>query len=131
MLNELLDLLEMFEFVTDELQSNKVNISRVYPAIAYLKNNILKEDEEFKYSNEIRKEMLASLKGRFDKLIEHEVFLISTLLDPHFGFSYFKDKHQDVVKARVLAILKRERAIKQVILKLSECYVMITVLTNY
>lgn len=37
MLSELKDLLEMFEFVTDELQSNKINISRVYPAVAMLK----------------------------------------------------------------------------------------------
>jgi hypothetical protein len=33
MLSELKQLLEMFEFVTDELQSNRINISRVYPCI--------------------------------------------------------------------------------------------------
>ena len=35
MLCELQAVLEMFEFVTDEFQSNKINISRVYPCIEY------------------------------------------------------------------------------------------------
>ncbi len=40
MLSELKQLLEMFEFVTDELQSNRINISRVYSCIQYLLNNL-------------------------------------------------------------------------------------------
>ena len=32
---------DMFEFVTDEFQSNRINISRVHPAIKYLKENLL------------------------------------------------------------------------------------------
>ena len=39
MLEELKEVLEMFEFVTDELQSNKINISRVYPCVMYLRKN--------------------------------------------------------------------------------------------
>ena len=41
LLLELVDILESFEFVTDELQSNRVNISRVYPCITYLKKNYM------------------------------------------------------------------------------------------
>jgi hypothetical protein len=42
MLTELRDVLEMFEFVTDEF---RINISRVYPAVKYLKKNLLAKDE--------------------------------------------------------------------------------------
>jgi hypothetical protein len=52
MLEELKDVLEMFEFVTDEFQSNRVNISRVYPAVKYLRENLLAKDsndEPFNY----------------------------------------------------------------------------------
>jgi hypothetical protein len=36
MLNELQIVLEWFEFVTDELQSNKINISRVLPCYEFI-----------------------------------------------------------------------------------------------
>lgn len=61
--------------------------------------------------------MLQSLNSRFDKLIVQEVFMLSTFLDPNIGINYFEEKHQDVVTARVLAILKREQASKQVKIK--------------
>ena len=79
-----------------------------------LKEKIKEKDKEYKYTNDLRQSMLISLSSRFDKLIEEEVFMMSTLLDPNFGMNYFKDEHQDTVKARVLAILKRECASKQV-----------------
>ena len=40
MLTELKIVLEWFEFVTDELQSNKINISRVLPCVEFLKKKI-------------------------------------------------------------------------------------------
>ena len=40
MLTELKQLLEMFGWVTDELQSNKVSISRVYPCISYSRKGL-------------------------------------------------------------------------------------------
>ena len=51
--------------------------------------------------------MLDSLNKRFNILIDEDVFIISTVLDPNFGLKYFEIKKQDVVKARVLAMLKR------------------------
>ena len=35
MLEELIRILEAFEFFTDELQSNSINISRVYPGVIF------------------------------------------------------------------------------------------------
>ena len=39
-LEELKEVLEMFEFVTDEFQSNRINISRIYPAVMYLRESL-------------------------------------------------------------------------------------------
>jgi len=41
MLEELKEILEAFEFITDELQSNLVNISRVYPGITFFKRKVV------------------------------------------------------------------------------------------
>ena len=60
MLNELKDLLEIFEWVTDELQSNDVSISRVYPCVNYLRKCLTK-DCTFEYTKEMRKDLLCSL----------------------------------------------------------------------
>ena len=43
MLEELKVVLEMFEFVTNELQGNVVSISRVYPCFIYLHTNLLSD----------------------------------------------------------------------------------------
>jgi hypothetical protein len=72
MLEELKDVLEMFEFVTDEFQSNRVNISRVYPAVKYLRENLLAKDSNdepivYKYSTNLRKDLLSSLNKRLIK----------------------------------------------------------------
>ena len=115
-LQELKDLLEMFEFVTDELQSNRINISRVYPAITFLSNKLEEDDEnKFEYTRTIRKEMLLSLNKRFKDLIKEDVFIVSTFLDPNFGLNYFETDKQEGVKARLLSLLKRDLAVNQVI----------------
>jgi hypothetical protein len=43
MLEELNDVLEMFEFATDELQTNKISISRLFPFLNYLKQALSRE----------------------------------------------------------------------------------------
>ncbi len=43
MLEELKDVLEMFEFATDELQTNEVSISRLFPCLNYLKQALSRE----------------------------------------------------------------------------------------
>jgi hypothetical protein len=59
MLSDLKQLLEMFEFVTDELQSNRINISRVYPCIQYLLNNLKAKDE---FGNDVVYEYTGALR---------------------------------------------------------------------
>jgi hypothetical protein len=61
MLEEIKYILEAFEFFTDELQGNRVNISRVYPGVIFLKEK-LKPDGAF-YTKNLRKNLLESLKG--------------------------------------------------------------------
>jgi dihydropteroate synthase len=112
MLEELKEILEAFEFITDELQSNLVNISRVYPGITFLKEKLSINNSV--YTNDLREALLASLTKRFEKLLDDDLIVFSTLLDPNFGLDYFETDKQDVVKARLLQKLKRQQLQNQV-----------------
>jgi len=105
---ELKQLLEMFEFVTNELQSNKISISRVYPCVRFLQNNLLKNIETYPHTAELRKNYCASLMKRFGALIERDVFLVSTFLDPNFGLHAFEPDKKFEVK-KLIKILVREQ----------------------
>ena len=48
LLEELVDLLEPFEWATDEFQSNEVSISRVFPTIKYLNEFLTERTHEVK-----------------------------------------------------------------------------------
>ena len=73
-LEELVVVLEWFEWVTDEFQSNKVSISKVYPCVEVLRNH-LKVDSNFKHVSEFCEALLASLDKRFGTLVKNEVTL--------------------------------------------------------
>ncbi len=105
---ELKQLFEMFEFVTNELQSNKISISRVYPCVRFLQNNLLKNIETYPHTAELRKNYCASLMKRFGALIERDVFLASTFLDPNFGLHAFEPDKKFEVK-KLIKILVREQ----------------------
>ena len=124
MLEELKTLLEMFEFVTDELQSNRINISRVYPCIQYLRRNLKEKDENghfvvYEYSGSLRDDLLESLNIRFGNLIKEEIFLISTFLDPNFGITYLELEDQQTVKAKIIAMIRREDAKQDAVMNIS------------
>ena len=85
MLNELKQVLELFEWVTDEFQANDVTISRVYPCVISLRSKLLDSSVEFIHTQEIRTELLASLNKRFANIINQDICQVSTFLDPHFG----------------------------------------------
>ncbi len=91
MLNEVKVILELFEFVTDEFQTNGISISRVYPAIKMLQAKLGENLDDYVYTKYVRKELLTSLNTRFSSLVENDVFLISTFLDPFFGPSVFDE----------------------------------------
>ena len=97
MLSELRNLLVSFEFVTNELQTNEISISRVFPCYLFLKErleattykvlgNNVETTYNYVHTVSIKKALAASLEKRFASLIENnDVFIISTLLDPNFG----------------------------------------------
>jgi len=125
MLSELKQLLEMFEFVTDELQSNRINISRVYPCIQYLLNNLKAKDEfgndvVYEYTGALRGGLEESLKKRFGVLIKDDLFIISTLLDPNFGLSYLEVENQQRARSKLISMIRREEAKQLVISSNSE-----------
>ena len=115
MLIELTSVLEMFEFVTEEFQSNKINISRVYPSVMYLRNCLLEKDDKdqevvYKYTHDLRKDLVNKLNQRFGDIIKQDVVLISTFLDPNFGLSYFETETQTLVIAKITALIKKSAA---------------------
>ena len=107
MLEELRDLLQMFEFVTDEIQTNDVSISRVYPCINYLRKG-LENLGPFKYTTKLRVDLLESLNRRFLNIEDNEVFVFSTILDPSFGLKSFDNDMKVKVKSKITCTLKLE-----------------------
>ncbi len=65
-------MLEWFELVTDEFQSNRVSISRVYPCVMFLRNRLL-ETDDLNYTKVLCDNLLHSLEIRFGSLILKEV----------------------------------------------------------
>ena len=107
MLEELTEMLQMFEFVTDEFQSNKVSISKVYPCIYFLRKSLSKH-HEYKHTSKLRYDLLNSINTRFKDLEDNEVDLVSTFLDPSFGLDAFDEKMKVIVKSKIASILKPE-----------------------
>ncbi len=101
MLEELADVLTHFEWLTDNLQTNEVSISRVYPCIVSLRIKLNKEIDCMKYTKNLRKDLIASLDKRFGNLIENDLFLISTYLDPFFGPKSFPLDKRNHIKLRL------------------------------
>ena len=80
MLAELVQLLEAFEWVTNELQGDTVTISKVYPCIEYLLNELKRDLSQRFFTKELRKALTESLEERFGVLIRTEVFVVSSYL---------------------------------------------------
>jgi len=93
--------LEMFEFVTNELQYNKVSISRVYPCFIFLKTKLLLNIDNYKYTKQLRKDLYDSLMTRFSELVKADLFQLSTLLDPNFGLSAFDPSEHSSLKVKL------------------------------
>ena len=113
MLHELKEILEMFEFVTDEIQTNDVSISRVFPCINYLKSSLAKASNVI-YTEKLRSDLLKSINERFKDVKENDIYIFSTFLDPQFGIAAFEDQMKLIVKAKVSTFLKLEALKNQV-----------------
>ena len=107
MLEELKQLLEMFEWVTDELQYNKVSISRVYPCINYLRKG-LSTTGELVYTTKFRSDLLKSFNDRFWDVSENEVYLFSKFLDPLLGIKAFDNQMKTIVRNKFRTLLQLE-----------------------
>ncbi len=58
MLEELAEVLKHFEWLTDNLQTNQVSISRVYPCIVSLRVKILENLDQKSYNKQLRRDLL-------------------------------------------------------------------------
>ena len=62
------------------------------------------------HTDNLRKELLKSLNKRFDHIINHDIFLVSTFLDPNFGISSFEPDFQNTVKTKIIPLTKISEA---------------------
>lgn len=92
MINELVTVLELFEFATDEMQSNQVSISRVYPQYLNLLSNLEDVEKSSRYTSDFKLNLIDSLKTRFGDLVEDDVCLVFTFLDPNFNERAFSER---------------------------------------
>ena len=67
------------------------------------------------YTSTLREQLSESLNKRFGELIKDDVFLISTFVDPYFDLSYFETAQQNIVKVKVIALLKKEQSRQEVL----------------
>ena len=87
----------------DESNANGVTISRVYPSIKMLQSNLISNLNSYIYTINLRNKLFESLNSRFSGLIDQDVFVVSTFLDPNFGLSAFPTGEKALVKS----IIKR------------------------
>ena len=109
MLEELAEILKHFEWLTDNLQTNEVSISRVYPCIVVLRVRLLENIDSKRFTQKLRNDLISSLDKRFKDLIENDLFILSTFLDPFFGPKTFPLEKRALVKCRLkyhLGLLK-------------------------
>ena len=88
----------MFEWVSDELQSNKLSISHVYPWINFLRKGVSIVCD-YDYTIQIRSDLLKSLNERFGDVIENEVNLTRF---KQKAWEILKEKNNNSVEANKL-----------------------------
>ena len=94
--------LELFEWVSDDLQGNKVSIS----IVLYLKSNLVSDIDSYRYKHDLRNHLLESLNKLLLPLFEKDpVYIISTFLDHNFGLDSFPADIKDKVRKNVRKVL--------------------------
>ena len=105
---ELENMLEELLFASKEFQSNSVTSSIVFPAITYLKTSLIKDLANYKHTKELRRQIVKNLCIRFGPLLNNEVFLFATFLDPHYGpLAFPKHTREQVIERLKYHILRQ------------------------
>jgi hypothetical protein len=63
---------------------------------------------------EIRNDLLASLNKRFSNLINQDICVVSTFLDPHFGPDSFPVDKLQSVKTKLVSLIKHQTTVKTI-----------------
>jgi hypothetical protein len=104
---ELENMLEELLYASKEFQSNGVTSSIVYPAISYLKTYLINDISKYKYTKELREQLVKNICIRFGSLLNNEVFLFATFLDPHYGpLAFPKHTREQVIERLKMYIIK-------------------------
>lgn len=106
MLEELEGVLRVFEWATNELQSDRISISRVYPSIKAIQTK-MSQTHSVKHTKQIRSHFLDAINQRFDETeLEGDIYVVSTFCDPNYGLDIFAPEKKDFVKGRIKCILR-------------------------
>jgi len=65
--------------------NNQVSISRVYPCVVALRVRLLENIDSKRCKKKLRNDLVESLDRRFKDLIDGDLFILYTFLDPFFG----------------------------------------------
>ena len=98
--------------------NNQVSISRVYPCVVALRVRLLENIDSKRYKKKLRNDLVESLDRRFKDLIDGDLFILSTFLDPFFGPITFSSDKLSYVKMRLkyhLGLLNPENQINNVL----------------
>jgi len=98
--------------------NNQVSISRVYPCVVALRVRLLENIDSKRYKKKLRNDLVESLDRRFKDLIDGDLFILSTFLDPFFGPITFSSDIRSYVKMRLkyhLGLLNPENQINNVL----------------
>ncbi len=55
------------------------------------------------YTKDLRRDFLSSLNTRFSSLIERDIFVVSTFLDPPFGIQVFNEEKKISTQSRTIS----------------------------
>ena len=103
------ELLELFEFTTNEFQSNEVSISRVYPQINSLMIMLTWNIKQYIYTQDLRNDFCKGLSERFGYIIENETYTHSSFLDPYFNISIFSPPDRAKIILQIKAHIRAQK----------------------
>ncbi len=113
MLVELKELLEMFEYATNEFQTNEVSISRVYPQVNSLMIRLVRNIDSYTHTRDLRSDLCKGLSQRFGLIVDNDVFTMSTFLDPFFNINAFSPPDREMILNKVKAHIRSQKEFVQ------------------
>lgn len=106
LLSSLINLLKPFEQITKEMSSEVALISQVIPVVQTLEKFLSQTSQNFFGVGTLKDFFLADLKKRFGSLIDDELYIVATILDPRFKIAFLQHKTSEFWEQYIVDIYK-------------------------